>query len=147
MKPRQARRQLKYYITDFVNRGLSAFRCGYYIGGCRYSHSSSYVNYGVQGGNQYAAVGLMVILGTAFFGAAYMSYRNLDTSYDRLYFEHFGITLRGAPKRVVNRLTRIPGVQAVEGRLLEDVAIELPGVTTRKLVGRLKNSWNCFPSM
>lgn len=93
----------------------------------------------------------MVILGTAFFGAAYMSYRNLDTSYhtsyDRLHFEHFGITLRGAPKRVVNLLIRIPGVQAVEGRLVEDVAIELPGVTTRKLVGRLKNSWNCFPSM
>lgn len=90
---------------------------------------------------QYAAVGLMVILGTAFFGAAYMSYRNLDTSYhtsyDRLHFEHFGIALRGAPERVVNRLTRIPGVQAVEGRLVEDVAIELPGVTTRKLVGRL----------
>lgn len=90
---------------------------------------------------QYLAVSLMVILGVAFFGAAYMSYQNLDSSYqysyNRLRFEDFRITVHAAPLHVVERIARIPGVEAVEGRLIEDVAVELPGLTTKKLLGRL----------
>lgn len=89
---------------------------------------------------QYAAVSAMVVLGITFFGAAYMSYKNLETSYaysyDRLRFEDFGIAFHAAPEHVVARVQRIPGVTAAEGRLVEDVVIELPGRTAKKLVGR-----------
>lgn len=90
---------------------------------------------------QYFAVVTMVMLGVMFFGAAYMAYRNLDASYEysygRLRFEDFGVTFHAAPEQVVGRVARIPGLKAVEGRLVEDVIIELPGRTTRKLIGRL----------
>jgi putative ABC transport system permease protein len=91
--------------------------------------------------NQYLAVCSMVMLGVMFYGAAYMSYRNLEISYDhsygRLRFEDFGIAFHAAPEQVVERVRRIPGVKAAEGRLVEDVALELPGRTTKRLVGRL----------
>lgn len=90
---------------------------------------------------QYAAVGSMVAIGVAVFGASYMSYRNLDASYSHSYarqhFEDFGIEVRAAPERVVDRIRQIPGVRAAEGRLLEDVQIELPGPHAKKLIGRL----------
>lgn len=87
------------------------------------------------------AVGFTVMLGVAFFGAATMSYRNLDASYrysyDRLLFEDFGIALHSAPERAASRLLTIPGVVAVQGRLAQDVPMELPGRQDRRLVGRL----------
>ncbi|MDR7419486.1 MAG: FtsX-like permease family protein [Armatimonadota bacterium] len=90
---------------------------------------------------QYLAVGTMILLGVAFFGAAYMMYRNLEASYarsyDRLRFEHFGIAFYAAPEQAADRVRRIPGVAAVEGRLVEDVIVELPGRTTKTLMGRL----------
>jgi putative ABC transport system permease protein len=90
---------------------------------------------------QYLAVSSMVLMGVAFFGASSMTYRNLEASYqhsyERLRFEDFGITFHAAPEQAVDRIRRIPGVVAAEGRLVEDVRIELPGRTTRKLVGRL----------
>jgi len=91
--------------------------------------------------SQYAAVVLLIGLGVAFFGAAYMSYQNLDgsyqTSYDRLAFEDFSITVPEAPSRAVDRVRRIPGVVAVEGRLVQDVTVEVGGRRDKKLVGRL----------
>ncbi|MDI6772674.1 MAG: FtsX-like permease family protein [bacterium] len=90
---------------------------------------------------QYLAVGFTVMLGVTFYGAAYMSYGNLDASYrysyDRLQFEDFGISFHAAPERVTERVRRIPGVKAVEGRLVEDVVIQIPGRSTKKLIGRL----------
>jgi putative ABC transport system permease protein len=90
---------------------------------------------------QYLAVGAMVLLGVTFFDAAYMAYKNLDASYTytyaRMRFEEFGVAFHAAPDRVVSRIQRIPGVTAVEGRLVEDVVIELPGRATKKLIGRL----------
>ncbi|HXH61925.1 MAG TPA: FtsX-like permease family protein, partial [Fimbriimonadaceae bacterium] len=90
---------------------------------------------------QYAAVSLMILLGVAFYGAATTSYQNLHTSYeysyDRLNFEDIGISMVHAPERVVQRITSIPGVVAAEGRLVEDVAVELPDRDSHKLIGRL----------
>jgi putative ABC transport system permease protein len=90
---------------------------------------------------QYLAVGAMIMLGVTFFGASYMMYKNLEASYalsySRLRFEDFGVAFHAAPEQVVDRVRRIPGVSAVEGRLVEDVIIELPGQTAKKLVGRL----------
>lgn len=91
--------------------------------------------------SQYLAVGMVIALGVAFFGAAYMSYRNLDESYAASYralrFEDFSIAFHEAPARVADRLRTIPGVDAVEGRLVQDVAVELGGEKSKKLVGRL----------
>ncbi|MDR7554574.1 MAG: FtsX-like permease family protein [Armatimonadota bacterium] len=91
---------------------------------------------------QYLAVATMVAWGVAFFVASFASYRNLAASYAfsyaRLRFEDFSVAVHAAPAQVANRLRAVPGVAAVEGRLVEDVAIELPGRTaTRRLVGRL----------
>lgn len=91
---------------------------------------------------QMLAIGAMVALGVAFFNAAYAAYLNLDGSYrrsfDALAFEEFSVKLHGAPQRIVRRLEALPGIDRVEGRLVEDVGLELPGTaSTRKLVGRL----------
>lgn len=90
---------------------------------------------------QYLAVAVVVALGVAFFGASYMSYRNLADSYGESYqalkFEDFSITFHDAPRRVVNRIRTIPGLKSVEGRLVQDVAVELEGDSSRKLIGRL----------
>lgn len=90
---------------------------------------------------QYASVAVMVVCGVAFMIGAYSVYANLrasyDASYERLDFEDFGIAFHSAPKRAVERVRRIEGVKAVEGRLVEDVIVEIPGRTTKKLVGRL----------
>lgn len=90
---------------------------------------------------QYLAVALMVILGIMFFNGAYAAYVNLDSSYAnsyrRLSFEDFGVTFNTAPERTADRIQKIPGVKAVEGRLVEDVILELTGKTTKKLIGRL----------
>lgn len=90
---------------------------------------------------QNLAVGLTIFLGVAFYGAATMAYRNLDASYrysyDRLRFEDFGITFREAPKRAAQRLLKIRGVMAVEGRLNADMAMELPKQKNRRVLGHL----------
>lgn len=91
---------------------------------------------------QYAAIGAMVMLGVAFYNASYAAYLNLNGSYERsfnvLRFEDFSVQFHAAPKRVASRIAQVRGVQAVEGRLVEDVILELPGkVQSRKLIGRL----------
>lgn len=90
---------------------------------------------------QYFAVGVMISLGVMFFAAATMAYRNLSISYEetyrRLVFEDASIRVAAAPSRIQKRLERIPGLAAVEARLTEDVAIELPGRGSKKLVGRM----------
>ncbi len=92
-------------------------------------------------GWQYLSVTLLVVIGVAWFGTAYMSYKNLELSYqgsyDRLHFEDMGVWFHAGPKRIADRMRAIPGVSAVEGRLVEDVAIELPGPRTRKMVGHM----------
>lgn len=91
---------------------------------------------------QQGAIGAMVALGITFFIASYSAYLNLDgsysSSYTKLLFEDFGIKFHSAPERVAERIARIPGVSAVEARLVEDVGITIPGRNGgRKLVGRL----------
>lgn len=90
---------------------------------------------------QYAAVATMVVLGVSFYVAATMVYQNLDASYQATYaaldFEDVGVTMQPAPARIVERIRRIPGVVAVEGRIVQDVLVELPSKKNRKLIGRL----------
>jgi putative ABC transport system permease protein len=90
---------------------------------------------------QYLAVGAMIALGVALYCASTMGYRNLDASYESSYellkFEDLGVTFQPSPQRVVKQLEEIPGVAAVEGRLVKDVMIGLPDRHSRKVVGRM----------
>lgn len=90
---------------------------------------------------QYVSVTLTVLLGVAFLIGSYAVHGNLRASYDQSYetyrFEDFGIGFHAAPERMQEQIRAIPGVVAVEGRLVEDVAVELEHRTTKKLFGRL----------
>lgn len=90
---------------------------------------------------QYAAIAFMVLLGVTFFIASYAAYVNLVASYEASYralaFEDFGIAFDAAPARTVERIQKLPGVKAAEGRLIENVTLELSRKQTKTLVGRL----------
>lgn len=90
---------------------------------------------------QYGAVALMVHFGVAFYAGVSGLYQSLtqslDASYTQYRLEHFGVTMRGAPESVVERIRRLEGVAGVEGRLVESVAIELGAERPRRLTGRL----------
>ncbi len=89
----------------------------------------------------YFALAITVGLGVAFYAVATALYRNLQRSYalsqERLRMEHFGIALRSAPASVVSRVRTIEGVDGVEGRLIEDLAVEIGTVNPRRLAGRI----------
>ncbi|MBS1702685.1 MAG: ABC transporter permease [Armatimonadetes bacterium] len=95
----------------------------------------------IASGWQYIAITVTVMLGITFFNAAYSAYVNLDSSYSGSYrqlrFEDFGVSFNAAPRRVAERIQKVPGVAAVEARLVEDVGLELPNRGNLKLVGRL----------
>jgi putative ABC transport system permease protein len=77
-------------------------------------------------------IALMVIiaLGIASFVALIAAYRDLGTSYThtyrQLYFADVTFSVDAAPPGVLDRLTKIEGVAAVTGRLIVDVALDLP---------------------
>ncbi|MBS1718255.1 MAG: ABC transporter permease [Armatimonadetes bacterium] len=83
----------------------------------------------------------MVALGVAFLIGSYSVYENLAGSYEGSYrklgFEDFSVRFNSAPERIVNRIAQIPGVTAVEGRLVEETALELSKDTSKKMLGRL----------
>lgn len=92
-------------------------------------------------GWQYTSVGVMVALGVAFLIGAYSVYENLKssyaTSYDRLLLEDFGVKFRTGPERLAEQVWRVGSIEAVEGRLVKDAAIDLPGPRKRMAAARL----------
>jgi len=92
-------------------------------------------------GWQYASIALMVALGVAFLIGAYSVYECLKFSYagsyERLAFEDFSIRFHSAPPRVAQEVARLPGVKAVEGRLVEETALEIEGKSGAQMVGRI----------
>lgn len=90
---------------------------------------------------QYLAIAVLIALGSAVFQAARTLAINLEKSYaesySRLKFEDFGIRVAAAPERATERVSRIPGVAAVEGRLSAEVGIEIVGKPDRRWVGRI----------
>ena len=83
---------------------------------------------------------LMVASGIALFDATYLSYYNLGHSYHfsyrKLNMADFTIEVQSAPEEVVDRIRRIPGVKAVEGRVFEELEIE-QDLATRRVLGRI----------
>ena len=89
---------------------------------------------------QHAALALAVAAGVAAFILPFGLTRNIqtsyDTTYDRLGFEDFEIAMRGAPPSVVDRVRSVHGVAAAEGRLVQDIMVELNPDTSLKVFGR-----------
>lgn len=89
----------------------------------------------------YGAIAAMVALGVMLFAIASSLYRDMYLSYTesfaRYHLEDFGVQVRSAPRTVVARIRRLPGVAGAEGRLVETVAIELGSQNPRRLMGRL----------
>jgi putative ABC transport system permease protein len=89
----------------------------------------------------FLAVAAVVFLGVALFGASFLGYRNLKTSYDYTYetlqFADFTVSVVEAPLESVEEAASIPGVAAVTGRLNADMALTLPGEGNKKVLARV----------
>ncbi|MHB1191127.1 MAG: ABC transporter permease, partial [Armatimonadota bacterium] len=89
----------------------------------------------------FAGIAFLLLTGIALFEASYQLYQNLESSYalsyQRLALADFTVPVQSAPTEVLGALRRIPGVESVEGRLIEEVEIEQPGERNRKVVGRI----------
>lgn len=89
---------------------------------------------------QFLAVSVVIALGVAIFIGTYGSYQNLSSSYDRTYDElrmgDLWFEVGDAPAEVVDRVAQVEGVAAVEGRLVEELPIELPEAGPERMLGR-----------
>ncbi|MDI6706014.1 MAG: FtsX-like permease family protein [Bacillota bacterium] len=80
---------------------------------------------------QYMAVILVVVIGIALYNASYMSYQNLKTStefyYEEYQLPHLFIRLNKSPESIVKSIERVEGVSRVQGRMVLDVPMDIPG--------------------
>lgn len=80
---------------------------------------------------QFAAAGVVVMLGVGIYLGMMSAYLNLSASYARYYercqFADFHAELDFGTDRLADQVRRIPGVIAVHGRLVTDVPLERPG--------------------
>lgn len=82
---------------------------------------------------QVITVALVVAAGIAVFVASISTYQSLQAGRDRFYaetrFPQVFVTLKRAPMAIVPQLERIPGVAAVEPRIVRDVIVDWPAAT------------------
>ena len=81
---------------------------------------------------QAVAIALVVASGVAVFVATVTAYRALRLSEIRYYeqsrFAHVWVHLARAPESVLRDVTSSPGVSAVEGRLVAEAILDVPGI-------------------
>ena len=79
---------------------------------------------------QVITIALVVAAGVAVFVASISTYDSLQAGRDRFYadarFPQVFVTLKRAPLSVVAQLEAIPGVAAVEPRIVRDVIVDWP---------------------
>ncbi len=79
---------------------------------------------------QVITIALVVAAGVAVFVASISTYDSLRSGRDRFYasarFPQVFVTLKRAPLSVVAQLEEIPGVAAVEPRIVRDVIVDWP---------------------
>lgn len=79
---------------------------------------------------QVMTIALVVAAGMAVFVASISTYDSLRAGRDRFYdstrFPHIFVTLKRAPLPVVAQIREIPGVAAVEPRIVRDVILDWP---------------------
>ncbi|MDP3077734.1 ABC transporter permease [Bradyrhizobium sp.] len=82
---------------------------------------------------QVVTIALVVAAGMAVFIASISTYDSLRAGRDRFYtaarFPQVFVTLKRAPLSVVTQLNEIPGVAAVEPRIVRDVILDWPSAT------------------
>lgn len=82
---------------------------------------------------QVATIALVVAAGMSVFVASISTYDSLRAGRDRFYdsarFPHVFVTLKRAPLPVVAQIREIPGVAAVEPRIVRDVILDWPSAT------------------
>ena len=80
---------------------------------------------------QVLTIALVVAAGVAVFVAAISTYDSLLTAQSRFYdsarFPDIFVTMKRAPLSIVPRLAAIPGVAAIEPRIVKDVIVDWPG--------------------
>ncbi len=80
---------------------------------------------------QFLAVTFLVFLGVSLFTGLYSSYLNIKATYEKFYsetnFEDFGLFVNPAPKRLLEKIRRIHGVEAVVGRITAYGTVEVGG--------------------
>jgi putative ABC transport system permease protein len=80
---------------------------------------------------QVFTIALVVAAGVAVFVAAISTFYSLKAAqsrfYDEAHFPDIFVTLKRAPLAIVPRLAAIPGVVAIEPRIVDDVIIDWPG--------------------
>lgn len=78
---------------------------------------------------QFGALIILIALGISSYIAFISGYQNLSASNDlaktKLRFADFSTGVTRAPKGIVARLAHVPGVRAVQGRLILDTGLEL----------------------
>ena len=78
----------------------------------------------------FLAVGVVIFLGVALFGASFMGYQNLNTSYnysyDTLGMADFTVKVSENAGAVTEELHGIEGIEHITGRINRDMALELP---------------------
>ena len=82
---------------------------------------------------QVITIALVVAAGVAVFVSSISTYYSLHTACERFYaearFPQIFVTLKRAPLSIVARLNEIPGVVAVEPRIVRDVIVDWPAST------------------
>ncbi|MDD2272210.1 MAG: ABC transporter permease [Desulfuromonadaceae bacterium] len=81
---------------------------------------------------QVLAISLVVACAVASYVAMHGTYRSLllsrDDYYARYRFADVFATFKRAPERMADRIRRIPGVAAVQTRIVVDVTLDVPGL-------------------
>jgi len=90
---------------------------------------------------QFVAICLVSALGVAQFHGFLVAYLNQNAtyqeSYRRLGFADVLIKVERAPRSVLTGLARLPGVRALEGRIVEDVEVEQSAGRRPRVIGRM----------
>ncbi|MFZ0531222.1 MAG: FtsX-like permease family protein, partial [Propionicimonas sp.] len=90
---------------------------------------------------QFAGLILVVALGISTFVAFQCSYLDLTNSVERanteLRFADFSTVTTGVPSTKVDAVRRVPGVLAAEGRLVQDVPLEVDQATNQRAIARI----------
>src|SRR5262245_57522538 len=89
---------------------------------------------------QALAIAAVIACGVATFVMSLSTLRSLalteETYYDRYSFAHVFAHLKRAPRSLAARIAEVPGVSRVEVRVVEDVTLDVPGLSD-PAVGRL----------
>ena len=89
---------------------------------------------------QVATIAMVVACGVAVFVAALSTHDSLQWSQQRYYasarLAHVYTQVKRAPMTLVQQIHEIPGVAEVEPRLVYDVTLDVPGLTT-PAIGRM----------